>query len=99
MTDCIDHGQVGKKVIDRKNFKGGYGYTKRAWGGKPKRTVKLHRAVYCDYHGLSLDYIEGMVVRHICDNPRCINPLHLMLGTQQDNIDDMMERGRHVRRS
>lgn len=93
---CKDHGQVGKVVTNRKGFTGGYGYTKRAWGGKPKRTIKLHRAVYCDYHKLSPDDIAGLAVRHTCDNPRCINPEHLILGTQQENIQDMMERGRHV---
>lgn len=36
------------------------------------------------------------VVRHTCDNPRCINPFHLILGTQHDNVHDAMERGRHI---
>lgn len=36
----------------------------------------------------------GLVVRHRCDNPPCINPAHLELGTQQDNIDDRERRGR-----
>ena len=37
---------------------------------------------------------EGMVVRHKCDNPPCINPDHLELGTQKDNGQDMASRGR-----
>lgn len=37
---------------------------------------------------------EGMIVRHMCDNPRCINHEHLQLGTVKDNTDDMMKRGR-----
>lgn len=36
----------------------------------------------------------GMLVRHSCDNPGCINPSHLLLGTTQDNVDDREERGR-----
>jgi hypothetical protein len=37
---------------------------------------------------------KGKVVRHTCDNPSCINPEHLKLGSQPQNIQDMVERGR-----
>lgn len=37
----------------------------------------------------------GAVLRHTCDNRRCANPNHLVLGTSADNVRDMMERGRH----
>ena len=36
-----------------------------------------------------------VVVRHTCDNARCVNPFHLVLGTQLDNIRDSIARGRH----
>ena len=38
----------------------------------------------------------GVFVLHTCDTPACVNPQHLFLGTNQDNITDMMSKGRHV---
>lgn len=78
---CIDHNQVGNK--------GGYG--KGTYEGK---RMLLHRITYCFNNGVSPELIEGLVVRHTCDNPRCVNPRHLLIGTQQDNTQDRVDRGR-----
>lgn len=40
------------------------------------------------------DLPDGLLVCHACDNPACVRPDHLFLGTQQDNVDDKMAKGR-----
>lgn len=80
MTPCIDHG--------RKGFGLGYATAWRRVGGLAITTT-LHRAVFYDATG---QWPE--VVRHKCDNARCINLEHLEAGTQLDNVQDMHQRGR-----
>lgn len=54
-------------------------------------------------HRASFEAVNGkysassLLVRHSCDNPRCINPDHLLLGTHKDNSRDAVERGRVAR--
>lgn len=38
---------------------------------------------------------EGYVIRHTCDNPKCCNPEHLIVGTHNDNMQDRFNRGRY----
>ena len=49
-----------------------------------------HRAAWSLLVG---DIPEDLWVLHKCDNRKCINPDHLYLGTHQDNMDDVVERG------
>lgn len=67
----------------------GYGQVRR--DGK---TLLAHRVAYVDAHGLTLADIAGLVIRHRCDTPLCVNPEHLETGTQLQNIHDAIERGR-----
>lgn len=50
-----------------------------------------HRAAFFLKHG-EFDY--SLFVLHRCDNPPCVNPDHLFLGTAKDNAVDMMRKGR-----
>lgn len=56
------------------------------------RTVKAHRLAYQLASRQPIP--TGLVVRHTCDNPGCINPAHLVLGTHADNVADRDERER-----
>lgn len=51
----------------------------------------VHRVSYQHFKG---QIPRGFVIRHSCDNRRCCNPDHLTLGTQSDNMTDMVARGR-----
>lgn len=65
--------------------------------GYPKliRNGKKYRMSRYIYEMMKGDIPEGMVIMHKCDNPRCINPDHLVAGTQSDNMKDMFEKGRN----
>lgn len=54
-------------------------------------TWKAYRIAYCLYVG---PIPHAQLVRHSCDNPSCVNPAHLLLGSQWDNMQDMKSRGR-----
>lgn len=65
----------------------GYGQFRQ---GKTMR--RAHRVAYELCHGTRLGQEK---VLHTCDNPICVNPAHLLLGTCADNSSDMVSKGRH----
>lgn len=56
-----------------------------------RKSLGAHRVSYLIFKG---DIDDGLFVCHTCDNPSCVNPQHLWLGTTQKNTEDMMKKGR-----
>lgn len=69
----------------------GYGHFKMPTGKGDGRIEKAHRTAYNLYVG---EIPDGLMVLHRCDNPSCVNPDHLFLGTNDDNMKDMVAKGR-----
>ncbi|AXF39858.1 DNA binding protein [Bacillus phage vB_BthS_BMBphi] len=59
--------------------------------GSYHNRILLHRKIYEECFGY---FDDSLLVRHKCDNPKCINPEHLELGTHQDNSNDAVSRNR-----
>ena|ERR1019366_4582631 len=67
-----------------------YGYGRL---GRNRSERGAHRLAYRVYRG---PIPEGMLVLHRCDMPCCVNPNHLFLGTDADNNNDCIAKGRAV---
>lgn len=65
------------------------GYGKFRDGTKIRSAHRVAYEIYCGSIGSS-------TVCHRCDNPLCVNPNHLFLGTQKDNVSDMISKGRQA---
>ena len=80
MSDCTEHtGYVGKNGYGQKKYRG--------------KVVAAHRLAYAMSAGLDVFTMGGSVL-HSCDNPLCVNPKHLRLGTHKQNMQDRAERDR-----
>jgi len=91
--------KVKKKIIEKsiinnnqcwewKGSKNNKGYGRMIINGKFYMAHRLSYALFVN------EIPKGMLVCHKCDNPSCVNPDHLFVGTNQDNMDDMKKKGR-----
>lgn len=90
-----------KSKIDQTNVEGCWPWTgskdKDGYGlfhpSSKTNTIRAHRYSYQVFNGM---IPEGKMVLHKCDNPPCVNPYHLFLGTCLDNHKDMDNKNRRV---
>lgn len=85
--DCADSG-----CWEWRGTRSEAGYGRLTARRRGHRDLSAHRLSYELFNGPIPD---GLLIRHTCDNPPCVNPDHLETGTHQDNMNDMVERGRH----
>lgn len=87
---AVPHGKcllwVGKKD------QSGYGTLRLGSKNKGHHQIGAHKLAYVL---MKADVPPGMHVLHSCDNPACINPMHLSVGTPRDNQRDAMNKNRH----
>lgn len=69
--------------------RGGYGLFSLAH----RITLRAHRFAYEISTGTEIP--DGLCILHSCDNPACVNPSHLRVGTRAENMRDCLARGRH----
>ncbi len=102
------HGEKPKtlkdRILEKTEIKiNGCWIWKGAKSGSPSKNIRygyinidgkarrVHRVFYELYYNAD---IKGKTLMHSCDNPSCINPEHIFVGTPQDNMDDMINKGR-----
>jgi hypothetical protein len=66
-------------------------YHKAGYGSVPGTNEHIHRRAFVAFYQVD---VSGKDVCHRCDNPRCVAPHHLFVGTRRQNLQDMVAKGR-----
>lgn len=82
------HVRVGDDCWEWQRYRNNHGYGALRFKGQQ---AYAHRVAWRLWHG---DYPDHLCVLHHCDNPACVRPDHLFLGTRKDNSRDMIAKGR-----
>ena len=86
LPDILDENQCWEWQGTINHKKGGYGQL-----SYNKKTLKAHRISYEIYYAEPLGDLHCL---HKCDNPSCVNPIHLFPGTNLDNVRDKVKKER-----
>tara|TARA_Y100000310_G_scaffold240365_1_gene244193 strand:+ start:516 stop:974 length:459 start_codon:yes stop_codon:yes gene_type:complete len=80
-------------VGDNECWEWPWGRNRLGYGGVQfnKKWHRAHRVAWILFVG---PIPKDMFVCHHCDNPPCVNPNHLWIGSHRDNVDDMLNKGR-----
>jgi hypothetical protein len=89
LDKCIPEPNSGCWLWMGTLFASGYGEC-YAFGKREVASRAAYREFVCDIP-------DGLFVRHTCDNRICVNPDHLLVGTQMQNVQDMVDRNRQAR--
>lgn len=65
--------------------------------GRMRHMNKMHLAHRMSYEVFKDRLPDDLLVMHSCDNPGCVNPMHLFMGTNKDNSDDKIKKDREGR--
>ena len=72
-----------------------YGHMRTGYVNDGNRKTQAAHRISWEIHVGEIP--EGLRVLHKCDTPSCVNPAHLFIGTDRDNMDDMLAKGRSAR--
>ena len=87
----VDVGEPTECWNWKSSWRSKFGYGRIRLAGRGSRDVVAHRLAY----ELTVGPLRATdLARHMCDNPACCNPAHIIPGTHSDNLRDQYERGR-----